>query len=146
MKKVIIPCLICVVGLLYAQTPTNKYHKIKINGIEHETNGIDTICIVDTMPEFPGGKEKCFQFISSHLRYPESAWKDRVEGTVIIRFVVYKTGKITNVTIVKGVREDLDNEAIRVLSLMPKWKPAMKTGQPISMKYTIPIKFGLPRE
>jgi len=147
MKKVILPFLISVIGLLLlAQTPTNKYHKIMQNGIEYETNGKDTICIVDTMPEFSGGMEKCFQFISSHLHYPERAWQDGIEGTVILRFIVFKTGEVTNITKVKGVREDLDNEAIRVISLMPKWKPAIKTGQPISMKYTIPIHFRLPKE
>ena len=127
----------------FSQEVKNEYYKFSKNGIEFQTNGKDTICIVDPMPEFKGGKEKLSKFLSKNLNYPEKAYNDNIEGTVFVSFVVGKSGEIENVKIKKGIRKDLDNEALRVVMKMPKWKPGAQNGNPIPVQMTLPIVFKL---
>ena len=113
------------------------------NGIEYQTNGIDTKIIIDPMPEFPGGIEKLREFLSENISYPGSARKDSVEGKVFVLFLIDKKGKAQNFQVKKGVRTDLNNEALRVVKKMPRWKPGEQNGKPVPVWYTIPINFQL---
>ena len=101
---------------------------------------------VETMPEFPGGENGLFKFIQENVQYPEQAKKDSISGKVFVSFVVSKTGEVKDVAVLRGVRPDLDNEAIRVVKAMPKWKPGMDKGKAVNVQYNLPIKFNLGTE
>jgi TonB family protein len=143
MKHLYISILLLMTIPLYSQeNKANEYRTIIINGNELQTNGIDTIIIVNPMPEFPGGQRKMMEFLNRNLRYPETASKDNIKGKVVLRFSVSAQGEIGNIEVVKSVREDVDNEAIRVIKKMPKWKPGEQHGKPVRVWYTLPISFG----
>ena len=99
--------------------------------------------VVEQMPEYPGGMQALFEYLSQNVKYPEDAEKQKVEGRVIATFVVETDGSISNVEVVKPVFPSLDAEAVRVLSGMPKWKPGMQSGKVVRVKYTVPINFSL---
>ena len=100
--------------------------------------------VVEIMPEFPdGGMSGLMQFLSKNIQYPINAQKNHTQGRVTVQFVVDKDGSISEPGIIRGVDPDLDGEAIRVISLMPKWKPGMQKGQPVRVKYTVPVMFRL---
>lgn len=95
----------------------------------------------ETMPEFPGGKSAFNEYVKNKTKYPPNAVSDKIEGRVIIKFVVRTGGEIGEVKIIRGLRDDLDRECIRVISGMPVWKPGMISGKPVSVSYSIPIRF-----
>jgi len=96
---------------------------------------------LEVKPEFPNGNEGLGKYLSENIKYPKKALKNGITGKVFVQFVIDKTGKVTNVVAVRGVEKSLDKEAVRVIKSMPKWKPGMKDGQPVKVKYTIPINF-----
>lgn len=100
--------------------------------------------VVENMPEFPdGGMPGLMKYLSANIRYPEAAHKAGTQGRVTVQFVVGKDGSIGNVGILRGVDPALDAEAIRVISSMPKWKPGTQKGEPVNVKYTVPVMFRL---
>jgi len=94
-------------------------------------------------PSFPGGNQARNQFLADNINYPRSAEKKGIEGRVIISFVIEKDGTITNVELVKGVEESLDNEAIRVVKLMPRWNPGKNNGKPVRTKHKVDVVYKL---
>ena len=103
--------------------------------------------VVEKMPEFPdGGMPGLMKYLSANIRYPEAAHKAGTQGRVTVQFVVGKDGSIGNVGILRGVDPNLDAEAIRVISSMPKWKPGTQKGEPVNVKYTVPVMFRLTPE
>ena len=98
---------------------------------------------VETLPEFPGGSEELIKFIQEKLVYPKEAEEKRIEGRVIVSFVVEKDGRATNITILRGVAPMLDKEAIRIIALMPRWIPGKQNGKVVRVRYEMPIKFKL---
>ncbi len=103
--------------------------------------------VVEKMPKFPdGGMSGLMKYLSANIRYPEAAHKDGTQGRVTVQFVVGKDGSIGNVSILRGVDPALDAEAIRVISGMPKWKPGTQKGEPVNVKYTVPVMFRLTPE
>ena len=104
----------------------------------------DIFAVVEQMPEFPnGGMAGLMQYLSQNIRYPEAAKKAGTQGRVTVQFVVEKDGSISNISILRGVEPDLDKEAVRVISEMPKWKPAMQRGETVRVRYTVPVMFQL---
>lgn len=100
--------------------------------------------VVEKMPEFPGGQQALFNYLIEHVKYPKDVQEQAIEGRVICQFIVEKDGSIGNITVVRtSGNESLDNEVIRVIQSMPKWKPGLQRGKPIRVKYTIPINFHL---
>lgn len=99
--------------------------------------------VVEVMPEFPGGTHAVLDFIEKNIRYPESARKNGVQGKVIVRVIIDKDGSVTEPTIVRGINPDLDKEALRVIGLMPKWKPGTQRGKAQKVEYTFPVIFKL---
>jgi TonB family protein len=95
----------------------------------------------ETMPEFPGGKTAFNEYVKNNVRYSPRAVADKIEGRVIIKFIVNTDGEIGNVKIIRGVRDDLDKECLRVISGMPRWKPGMISGKPVPVSYSIPVRF-----
>ena len=100
--------------------------------------------VVETMPEFPGGPQALFKYISDNVKYPVIAQENGIQGRVICQFVVNKDGSIVDVVAVRSSGEaSLDKEAIRVIKSMPKWKPGKQRGKPVRVKYTVPVNFRL---
>ena len=99
--------------------------------------------VVEQMPEFPGGAQALFGFVAKNIRYPKVAEDAGIQGRVIVTFVVMKDGSIGEVNVAKGVSPELDEEAVRCVKSMPKWKPGMQKGQAVNVKYTMPLSFRL---
>ena len=99
--------------------------------------------VAEIMPEFPGGTEALLSFIKDNLEYPQKAIDGQTEGRVIIRFVVNSNGEISDPTILKGINKNLDQAAIDVINKLPRWKPGQQDGQPVSVRFTLPIVFKL---
>jgi TonB family protein len=105
------------------------------------------------MPQFPQAKDATLEttdaaireWVEQHLKYPGIAVKEKLEGTVTVRFIVTKSGKLEDFTIIKSIHPLLDAEALRVLSLMPDWKPAMQGGEPRDVYYYTEVSFKLPK-
>ena len=101
----------------------------------------DVFDVVEEMPQYPGGPQALFEFLSNNVKYPEEAEKAGIQGRVIATFVVETDGSISQPTVVKSVDPLLDAEALRVISAMPKWKPGKQNGQVVRVKYTVPLSF-----
>ena len=99
--------------------------------------------VVEQMPEFPGGMGEAMKFLAKNIKYPVAAQQAKIEGRVIVQFVVGKDGSISDVHTVRSVSPELDAEAVRVVSMMPKWNPGKQRGKAVSVKYTMPIMFRL---
>lgn len=120
---------------------------IPVKIIKPNVTDADVYEVVENMPEFPdGGMPGLMKYLSANIRYPEAAHKAGTQGRVTVQFVVGKDGSIGNVSILRGVDPALDAEAIRVISGMPKWKPGTQKGEPVNVKYTVPVMFRLTPE
>lgn len=97
--------------------------------------------IPEFLPEFGNGDEDIKNFFLENIEYPESAIHDSIEGTVYVQFVINVDGSVSNPKIVRGVRDDLDKECIRVVNKMPPWKPARTMVEPVKVQYCIPFSF-----
>ena len=98
---------------------------------------------VEKMPEFPGGQEALNRFLVRNIKYPLLAQENGIQGRVVCQFVVNSDGSIVDISVVRGVEESLDKEAIRVIKSMPKWTPGRQGGKSVRVKYTLPIRFKL---
>ena len=99
----------------------------------------------DVVAEFPGGNDALMQFVYDNLRYPSDCEKEKISGRTITAFVVGVDGVIRDPEVLRSPDERLSKEVLRILSIMPKWKPALLDNKPVAMKYTIPVTFRLPR-
>ncbi|MCL1851056.1 MAG: energy transducer TonB [Bacteroidetes bacterium] len=95
----------------------------------------------EKMPKPVDGFDNMYAFLRSNLHYPEIPRTLGISGTVLVEFVVERDGSITNVTVAAGVSPELDKEAVRVVKLMPRWKPGEQMGKTVRCSYSIPIKF-----
>ena len=98
---------------------------------------------VDVVPEYDGGMEAMMKFIVKNMRYPASARRMGIDGTVYTSFIVERDGSLSHLQVLRGVSADCDREAVRVVSAMPKWKPGRRKGIPVRTRYNFPIKFKL---
>jgi periplasmic protein TonB len=112
--------------------------------VEEEEVEEETIfTIVEDEPEFPGGPSALMQYLQSNLKYPTMAREAGIQGTVFVTFVVERDGSITDVRILRGVGGGLDEEAVRVVRNMPKWKAGRQRGQSVRVQFNLPIRFVL---
>lgn len=100
---------------------------------------------VEVMPQFPGGEAALMRFLSDEIRYPEEARKAGLEGAVHLSFVIDEKGDITEVTCLRSPGYTLTGEALRVLELMPRWKPGIQSGHRVKVRMTLPVNFRLIR-
>lgn len=99
--------------------------------------------VIERLPEFPGGMVEFMKWITRQLRYPKAAIAQKIQGIVTVGFIIGKDGTVSEVKIVKGIDPLLDNEALRVVKLMPKWKPGEEKGKPCLTYFCIPVNFSL---
>lgn len=102
--------------------------------------------VAEVMPEFPGGMAAMMKFLGDSINYPIEAKEKKIQGRVVITFVVREDGVVVDPEIVRGVEDSLDKEALRVVSAMPKWVPGKQDGKAVNVKYTLPITFRIPEE
>ncbi len=107
---------------------------------EEETKVFD---VVEQMPQFPGGPNALFEYLSKNIKYPVVAEENGIQGRVIVTFVVERDGSITDVKVAKSVDPSLDKEAQRVVKSMPHWIPGKQNGSAVRVKYTVPVTFRL---
>ncbi|MFA7044512.1 MAG: TonB family protein, partial [Bacteroidales bacterium] len=127
---------------LLPDTVTSKPETKKEEADESESDD-GLYLIVEQMPSFPGGESGLMEYIYKNLRYPYAASSKKIENTVICTFIIEKDGSVKQIEVTQSAHPYLDREAIRVLSTLPKWKPAKQHGKPIRVKYTLPIVFRL---
>ncbi len=127
-----------------------KYGALIITTVKHQKeiyneqiSQPDVFDKVDEAPQFPGGMAGMMQYLSSNIRYPEDAREAGTQGRVIVSFVVEKDGSISNAKVAKPTYSSLDEEALRVISAMPKWMPGKQNGQAVRVKYSVPVSFRL---
>jgi len=102
----------------------------------------DTIYnVVEVAPEFPGGMDKMAKYLSENIKYPEEAKEKGISGRVFISFVIEKDGSVNEVKVMRSIGGGCDDEAVRVVKAMPKWKPGMQKGKPVRVNYVLPILF-----
>ncbi|MGV3539610.1 MAG: energy transducer TonB [Rufibacter sp.] len=99
--------------------------------------------VVEQMPEFEGGMKKLMSFLNKNIHYPAAAQRAGVEGTVVMSFVVSSTGELTDITVLKGLGYGTEEEALRVLKKMPRWKPGVQNGRSVPVRMTLPIRLEL---
>lgn len=100
----------------------------------------------DQLPEFPGGIQAMMKFLSTNIKYPVEAQKKGISGRVIVQFVIMEDGTLDQAKVIRGVDPLLDEEALRVVKSMPKWKPGMDRGEVVKVRFTAPIMFNLSKK
>ena len=113
------------------------------NGNENSVKKEEVFFIVEDMPEFPGGELALRKFIANEIKYPLIAQEKGIQGKVYVNFVVESDGSIGRLKVARGVDPSLDQEALRVVSVLPKWTPGKQKGKNVAVSYTVPISFVL---
>lgn len=98
---------------------------------------------VEQQAEFPGGLQAMMKFLQKNIKYPASAKRMGIEGRVFVKFIVDKEGGISQMEVIKGINADLDKEAMRVIKLMPPWKPGKQNGRAVKSQFVLPVYFKL---
>ena len=109
--------------------------------VKSESDNADLFTVVEQMPEFPGGEQAMNDFLLKNLKYPQMAKDKGIQGKVWLSFVVDKDGTIKDVEVLRGIGGGCDEESVRVVKLMPKWKPGYQSGKPVMVKFRFPINF-----
>lgn len=99
--------------------------------------------VVESMPEFPGGYDALMKYLSENIKYPSLAKEMGIKGRVFLSFVVEKDGSVTDVRVLRGIGGGCDEEAVRVVENMPKWKPGTQRNNPVRVQFNLPVKFTL---
>jgi len=129
--------------IVLTESDTKKDVKVVASAPQTVVSDDQTFSVVEQMPEYPGGMRAGLEFMARNLRYPTKAREAGKQGRVIVQFVVRKDGSLSDFKVLRSVDPWLDAEAIRVISTMPKWKPGMQEGKPVSVKFTLPVTFML---
>jgi TonB family protein len=114
-----------------------------LTGAYYDEQGNPAKGLVMTPPTYPGGTEAFYRFLGTSIKYPVNARKNGVAGTVRLSFTVTKEGKLENITVIDSPDDELSQEAVRVIRSSIYWFPGKELGEPINMKFTLPIKFSL---
>ena len=99
--------------------------------------------VVEQMPEFPGGDKELYQFIADNIKYPAEAKEEGLKGRVFVNFIVEPDGSVSDIRVLRGIGGGCDEEAVRVVESMPKFKPGMQNGEAVRVSYTVPVIFRL---
>lgn len=110
---------------------------------EESEIGDEIFTVVESQPSFPGGDENIYKFLAENLKYPEQANQAGIHGKVYLTFVVEKDGSITDVKVLRGIGGGCDEEAVRVVKLMPRWTPGKQRGIPVRVHFVLSVKFTL---
>ena len=127
-----------------AQTKQKNAPKIKDKAsLIKADNKVYNVTEVEQKPNFIGGDAALFKYLGENIKYPAMARENGIEGTVYVEFIIAKDGSITEANVKRGIGGGCNEEALRVVNSMPKWKPGKQQGNPVKVKYTLPVKFKL---
>lgn len=110
---------------------------------EEEVAEAEIFTVVEESPSFPGGDAARIKFLQENIKYPQIARESSIQGTVYVTFVVERSGKVTDVRVLRGIGGGCDEEAVRVIKAMPNWQPGKQRGKPVRVQFNMPIKFTL---
>ena len=110
---------------------------------EEEVVETEIFTIVEEMPDFPGGMQKLADYLAKNIKYPQMARESGIQGRVFVNFVIEPDGHVSNVNVMRSLGGGCDEEAIRVVKSMPKWKPGKQRGKPVRESYILPVNFQL---
>ena len=108
-----------------------------------ESDEPEVYMIVDEMPEFPGGDKELYQFIADNVKYPAEAKEKGIKGRVFVNFIVEPDGSVSDIKVLRGIGGGCDEEAVRIVESMPKFKPGIQNGEAVRVSYTVPVIFRL---
>ncbi len=129
-------------GVILITTKSKSYSYLNDDAQVVRPKPKEDFVLPEVLPEFPGGEEALKQYIDNNINYPETSREKGIQGKAYVSFKITKEGKVTNVRLARGVYPPLDQEAIRVVSSMPEWKPAMTDGRPVDMPgMAVPVDF-----
>ncbi len=114
-----------------------------VSGVEYIPDTDSIYNMVDEIPQYPDGEMGLMKFINQNMKYPVEAKEKKIEGRVVLTFVIEKDGSISNIEVVRGIDPLLDNEALRVARQFPNWEPGKLKGETVRVKYTLPVVFRL---
>ncbi len=148
-KLSILLILICSELSIHAQD-SNKSLDSLVEVITDNSEGMNSqseddpiFTIVEVMPEYSGGLDSLMQYLVRNIEYPSAAKKNLISGIVYVQFVVFKTGDVGNVKVIRGIGAGCDEEAVRVVKEMPKWNPGTQRGKEVNVLYTLPVRYVL---
>ena len=152
--KLLVGSLIVGLGLTVPKTvqaqnkSANEKKKDFLNDVKDtlKSNEVEELVycyVMEQMPQYPGGESELLNFVGKNLRYPESAVNHKIQGKVIVRFVVTESGEVDKIQVVRSLQAECDKEAIRVIKLLPKFIPGKQNGKNTKVLYTLPITFKL---
>lgn len=127
---------------LFGQDNSNNTIKVRKTTPQADED-ILVYSIVENMPQFVGGLDSLYAFLGANIKYPVDAKNQGKEDIVYISFIIDQLGNVTKPIVLRGKYEELNNEALRVISLMPNWTPGTQKGRAVNVVYNIPIKFNL---
>ena len=110
---------------------------------EEDVVEAEVFTIVEEMPEYPGGLSKLTDYLTKNIKYPQMARESGIQGRVFVNFVVEPDGSVSNINVMRSLGGGCDEEAVRVVKNMPKWKPGKQRGKPVRVSYILPIVFKL---
>ena len=139
----IVAMLLTMSATLSAQNTKRNHDRLPV---KEEERSQEVCTIPEQMPVFPGGDSALLAYVAQHLKYPEQAIRDRVQGVVQLRFVVLENGRIGDVQIIKSLEPHCDAEAKRVVKSLPRFIPGKQGGKAVRVWYTIPIRFMIPEK
>jgi len=122
-------------------TEVEEYIPIEVD--EEVVEEATIFTVVESMPEFKGGMGELYSYLGNNIKYPVMAKESGIQGKVYVTFVVERDGSITDVKVLRGIGGGCDEEAIRVVGGMPKWKPGKQRGKPVRVQYNLPVRFTL---
>ena len=136
MKKIgLLGCMLLVSLISFGQAKKKvTQKKVVANKIERQT---------EVLAEYPGGTSRLIDFLSRNIKYPQEALDSGVKGRVVVTFKVCTDGQLCDLKVVKGLSKETEEESIRVIKMMDKWKPALRNGKPVASIYSLPIHFML---
>ncbi|MEI6434621.1 MAG: M56 family metallopeptidase [Bacteroidota bacterium] len=121
----------------------NPKQKSQVKFVAPVVKDKEVYTVVEKKPSYQGGEQGYQKFLVENIKYPEAAIKNSVTGTVYVTFVIEKDGAVTDVKVLKGIGSGCDEEAVRVVKMMPKWIPGEDKGKPVAVQFNLPIKFAL---
>ena len=139
-KRIGFICILVVLFMGIVEPVSAQKQKTKNTEIKHED---ESFTPEKVLPEFPGGIDSLMKFISENIVYPEIAREHGLKGRVLVKFVVKPDGTVSDIEVIESVHFILDEEAIRVVKLMPKWKPGKLYGKTVPVTFQLPIMFTL---
>jgi len=135
MKYLALPFLLIISAPSFGQNADSAYHTpVLENKAFH---------VAEQLPEYPGGEDALLKFIQRNINYPKFERENDIQGRVVVGFIVGEDGSLSDISVKKGVSKGIDEEAVRVVKLMPKFKPGKDKGEPVRSAFILPIMFKL---